>query len=109
MQKDHYFRSTLDGKDVFEYIPQAYAKKYNAGKVLKMNSAEQGINKSKFKYSEGLYKTIPGSEVYKFYTFMDEYNPKLYNFLKKLNQAKAYTYYYLGNEFANEVVVKQKK
>jgi len=100
---------TLDGKRVYTNVPEAYKKKYNKGKILIMNGEEQEANKSKFNYLNTSYRTIPNSEKYKLYSSMNDYNPKLYNFLKRLNQAKAYTYYYLGYEFINEIIEKQKK
>ena len=108
MHKDSDYYSTLDGKRVYLKVPQAYAKKYNAGKVLIMNRTEQEINESKFKHPNISYRTVPNSEKYKLYTLMDDYDPKLYNFLKKLDAAKAYTYYYLGHEFVNEILANKK-
>jgi len=102
-QKKEYEKRFFEGKEVYRQILAAYAKKYNKGKILKFSEIKEQAKPIKFEL-EDIFRTIPNSQVYKLQTPLEKYDPKLFNFLKKLDSAKAYTYYYLGSEFVREAM-----
>jgi len=103
MQKGMHQKIFLDGKEVYRKLLAAYEKKYNKGKIIKMGKLTQQADMHKFELAD-IYRIIPTSQAYKLQTPLEKYDPKLFNFLKKLDSTKAYTYYYLGNEFAREAM-----